>query len=103
MPFDVDGSVVALCEEELTELYPGLNVHGVVGDFDHDLGRIPDGERRLFAFLGGTIGNFPPAERARFLEEVGGLHGPDRPAGARAPTWSRTARRSRRPTTTARA
>ncbi len=76
VPFDVDASVVALCENELTELYPGLNVHGVVGDFDHDLGRIPAGERRLFAFLGGTIGNFAPAERAHLLTRVRELMGP---------------------------
>ena len=76
VPFDVDGSVVALCEEELTELYPGLTVHGVVGDFEHDLGQIPAGERRLFAFLGGTIGNFYPAERADFLARIRELMGP---------------------------
>ena len=49
------------------ELYPGLHVHGVVGDFGRDLERVPDGRRRLFAFLGGTIGNLYPGERARFL------------------------------------
>ncbi len=76
VPFDVDGSVVALCEAELTELYPGLTVHGVVGDFEHDLGKIPAGERRLFAFLGGTIGNFHPQERADFLARVRELMGP---------------------------
>ena len=76
VPFDVDGSVVALCEEQLTELYPGLTVHGVVGDFEHDLGRIPAGDRRLFAFLGGTVGNLHPAERAGFLRRVRELMGP---------------------------
>ena len=76
VPFDVDASVVELCEQELTELYPGLTVHGVVGDFEHDLGRIPAGERRLFAFLGGTIGNLHPAERADFLTRLRGLMGP---------------------------
>ncbi len=75
VPFDVDGSVVALCEEELTELYPGLVVHGVVGDFEHDLGKIPPGERRLFAFLGGTIGNFHEGERADFLTRIRALMG----------------------------
>ena len=56
-------SVVERCADELAELYPGLAVHGVVGDFERDLGHIPTGERRLFAFLGGTIGNLYPAER----------------------------------------
>ncbi len=70
LPFDVDESVVQACATELTELYPGLRVHGVVGDFDRDLERVPDGDRRLFAFLGGTIGNFYPEERTAFLARV---------------------------------
>ena len=67
VPFDFDPTVVEACALELTELYPGLDVHGVVGDFGRDLDRIPDGNRRLFAFLGGTIGNLAPDERAEFL------------------------------------
>jgi L-histidine N-alpha-methyltransferase len=76
VPFDVDESVVQACAVELTEIYPGLEVHGVVGDFGRDLERIPAGQRRLFAFLGGTIGNLYPADRARFLERVRQLMGP---------------------------
>jgi L-histidine Nalpha-methyltransferase len=76
VPFDVDESVVESCAEELVELYPGLAVHGVVGDFERDLEHIPEGERRLFAFLGGTIGNLPPAARATFLERLGAVMGP---------------------------
>jgi L-histidine Nalpha-methyltransferase len=76
VPFDVDHSVVERCAAELVELYPGLSVHGVVGDFEHHLAYIPDGDRRLFAFLGGTIGNLYPDERAGFLQRVRGLMGP---------------------------
>ena len=67
VPFDCDGSVVETCADELLELYPGLTVHGLVGDFGRDLERVPDGQRRLFAFLGGTIGNLYPDERSEFL------------------------------------
>jgi L-histidine Nalpha-methyltransferase len=67
VPFDVDESVVEACAVELLEMYPGLRVHGVVGDFARDLERVPDGHRRLFAFLGGTIGNLYPDERESFL------------------------------------
>jgi len=67
VPFDCDPSVIEACATELTELYPGLDVHGVVGDFSRDLGSIPAGSQRLFAFLGGTIGNLLPDERAAFL------------------------------------
>jgi L-histidine N-alpha-methyltransferase len=70
VPFDVDPSVVESCAHELTELYPGLEVHGVVGDFGRDLDRIPTGQQRLFAFLGGTIGNLLPAERKLFLRQL---------------------------------
>lgn len=76
VPFDVDESVVKASADELAELYPGLAVHGVVGDFECDLGAIPEGERRLFAFLGGTVGNFEPQQRARFLAHIRGLVGP---------------------------
>jgi len=73
VPFDVDGSVVEACALELVEHYPGLEVHGVVGDFGRDLEHIPDGRSRLFAFLGGTIGNLFPHERAEFLARLRGL------------------------------
>ncbi len=76
VPFDVDESVVERCARELVELYPGLVVHGVVGDFERDLGHIPPGDRRLVAFLGGTVGNLYPAERARFLRRLRRLMGP---------------------------
>jgi L-histidine Nalpha-methyltransferase len=70
VPFDVSEDVVEQCATELIELFPGLRVHGIVGDFERDLERLPDGERRVFAFLGGTIGNLHRPERARFLERV---------------------------------
>jgi L-histidine N-alpha-methyltransferase len=76
VPFDVDPGVVAACAHELTDLYPGLPVHGVVGDFERDLGHVPDGEHRLIAFLGSTIGNLLPEARARFLGSVRELMGP---------------------------
>ena len=75
VPFDVDPSVVEGCAAELAELYPGLGVEGVVGDFESDLGLIPDGERRVVALLGGTLGNLYPAPRAEFLAKVRALLG----------------------------
>jgi len=77
VPLDVSQATVESCAAELTELYPGLEVHGVVGDFDRDLERVPAGRRRLFAFLGGTIGNLFPDERAAFLARLRELMLPD--------------------------
>lgn len=74
VPLDVTEGMVRDCARELTGEYQGLRVHGVVGDFERHLDRVPDAVgSRLVAFLGGTIGNFPPGSRRRFLREVGGL------------------------------
>lgn len=70
VPVDVSQLVVEQCAEELCEIYPGLAVHGLIGDFQRDLEHIPDGERRMFAFLGGTIGNLHPEERLRFFGAI---------------------------------
>jgi L-histidine Nalpha-methyltransferase len=78
VPLDVTESVVRDCAAELVDEYPGLRVHGVIGDFERHLDRVPaaDGPR-IVAFLGGTIGNFAPGSRRRFLRSVAGLLGPD--------------------------
>ena len=70
VPVDVSGLVVERCAKELCEVYPGLVVHGLIGDFQRDLEHIPDGERRMFAFLGGTVGNLHPDERLRFFGAI---------------------------------
>ena len=82
MPFDVDESVVVACADELVEAYPGLTVHGVVGDFDSDLSLIPPGQHRVFAFLGGTVGNLEPDQRDAVPDRGGRADGPHRRAAA---------------------
>ncbi len=80
VPFDVAESVVRSSAEALVREYPGLQIHGVVGDFERHLDRIPppvEGEPRIVALLGGTIGNFPPGSRRRLLRKIGELLGPD--------------------------
>jgi L-histidine N-alpha-methyltransferase len=77
VPVDVTESMVRDCAQELTLEYPGLRVHGVIGDFERHLDRVPSTDgARLVAFLGGTIGNFPPGSRRRFLRQIGELLGP---------------------------
>ena len=46
------------------------SVHAVVGDFERHLSALPAGERRLFVFLGSTIGSLTIAARERFLQAV---------------------------------
>jgi L-histidine N-alpha-methyltransferase len=70
VPLDVSESALAEAAEAISKDYPGLNVRGVVGDFTQHLALLPGGQPRVVAFLGGTIGNFLPAERAAFLRSV---------------------------------
>ncbi|MBA2608585.1 MAG: L-histidine N(alpha)-methyltransferase [Actinobacteria bacterium] len=70
VPFDVAESTLRDAAEALMNEYPGLDVHGIVGDFGHDIVHIPREGRRLIALLGSTIGNFTPDERAQMLRTV---------------------------------
>lgn len=70
VPFDVSEETLRQAVDQLAERYPGVAMHGVVGDFHHHLGEIPTGGTRLVAFLGSTIGNLRPAERRRFLADL---------------------------------
>ncbi|MEA2348919.1 MAG: L-histidine Nalpha-methyltransferase [Thermoleophilaceae bacterium] len=77
VPVDVSDTVVERCAQELTEQFPDLSVHGLVGDFSRHLIHMPEGEKRLFAFLGGTIGNLYPPERIAFLASIADLMAAD--------------------------
>ena len=70
VPFDVDESVLTMAGKQINEEYPEVAVHAVVGDFEHHLSLLPTGGRRLFALLGGTIGNLLPEQRASFLSTL---------------------------------
>jgi L-histidine Nalpha-methyltransferase len=74
VPLDVTESMVLSCADELVDEFPGLRVHGIVGDFEHHLPHVPEPEGpRIVAFLGGTIGNFTPGTRRRFLRAIAKL------------------------------
>lgn len=70
VPFDVSEGIVRRVAHELVSEYPSLHVHGVIGDFLSHMEHIPDGGKRLVAFLGGTIGNLEPAVARQFLISV---------------------------------
>ena len=92
VPVDVSESALVQAGDALAVEYPGLTVHAVVSDFEEYLGLEPSagtapsgtapsptasadsgdavGGPRLVAFLGSTIGNMVPAERALFLRRV---------------------------------
>jgi L-histidine Nalpha-methyltransferase len=70
VPQDVSASALRATAATIAEEYQHLDVHGVVGDFTERLERLPGESPRLVAFLGGTIGNLLPEERAGFLGSV---------------------------------
>lgn len=83
VPFDNSAATLRVAAREVAEEYPGLRVHGVVGDFEHHLGHLPLDDvdappdtlpraPAMVMLLGGTVGNFSPARRPAFLDAVSG-------------------------------
>jgi L-histidine Nalpha-methyltransferase len=70
VPVDVSAAALEEAVPGLVADYPDLAVHGVVGDFIADLRSVPKVGRRLVVLLGGTIGNFEPDDRRRFLDAL---------------------------------
>jgi L-histidine Nalpha-methyltransferase len=70
VPFDVSDEFLRSAATTLSEEFDTLDIHLVIGDFHHHLAEIPTDGRRMIAFLGGTIGNLDPAQRARFLFDL---------------------------------
>ncbi|MEU1309409.1 L-histidine N(alpha)-methyltransferase [Streptomyces cinnamoneus] len=67
VPVDVSESALSGAAATLLAEHPALTVHALVADFQYGLA-LPDVPGpRIVAFLGGTIGNLLPPERATFL------------------------------------
>lgn len=70
-PVDVDPTVLTASAAALRRDRPRLRVRPVIGDFQDRLRMERLQGPRLVAFLGSTIGNLLPDERARFLHGLG--------------------------------
>ena len=78
VPVDVSETTVRASARELVAVHPRLAVHGIVGDVERHLEHLPQpAGPRVLAFLGGTVGNFLPGARRRFLRELEGRLGPE--------------------------
>ncbi|MFI6063222.1 L-histidine N(alpha)-methyltransferase [Streptomyces sp. NPDC051286] len=76
VPVDVSESALRGAAETLLAERPDLSIHALIADFTDEL-TLPDTPGpRLVAFLGGTIGNLLPDERAVFLKSVRSLLSP---------------------------
>jgi L-histidine N-alpha-methyltransferase len=76
VPVDVSESALTDAAAALSAEYPGVEVLPVLADFEHQLLLLPQPSERLIVFLGGTIGNFEPVQRAHFLEAARATMGP---------------------------
>ncbi len=70
VPQDVSPSALEGAIEQLAREFPSLELQGIVSDFTDTLQNLPADGRRTIAFLGGTLGNLTPEERAVFLADV---------------------------------
>ncbi|BBX99280.1 L-histidine N(alpha)-methyltransferase [Mycobacterium lacus] len=76
VPFDVDAGMLSATASAVQREYEGVEIHAVCGDFEEHLTEIPGGGRRLFVFLGSTIGNLTPAPRTEFLATLAAVMRP---------------------------
>ncbi|MGB6205835.1 L-histidine N(alpha)-methyltransferase [Mycobacterium sp.] len=76
VPFDVDASILSAAATAIQREYPDIEIAAVCGDFEEHLSEIPDGGRRLFVFLGSTIGNLTTEPRAEFLATLAAVMKP---------------------------
>ncbi|OHU97645.1 L-histidine N(alpha)-methyltransferase [Mycobacterium talmoniae] len=76
VPFDVDAGILEAAGAAIQREYPTIETAAVCGDFEEHLAEIPGGGRRLFVFLGSTIGNLTPQPRAEFLASLAGVLAP---------------------------
>ena len=77
VPVDVSEAALITASRRVLDEYPGLAVHAVVSDFEEHLGLPEGGGPRLVAFLGSTIGNLLPPQRAAFLASIRARLAPD--------------------------
>ncbi|MBC9729686.1 L-histidine N(alpha)-methyltransferase [Streptomyces sp. TRM68367] len=77
VPVDVSESALTQAGHALVGQRPGLNVHALIADFTAGLAQPGTPGPRLVAFLGGTIGNLLPSERATLLSSIRSLLSPN--------------------------
>ena len=72
LPLEISEDALVQAGERLVDARPWVEVRGYVGDFHHDLGKVPRAGRRLLAFLGSTLGNLLPGDREGLVREIAG-------------------------------
>jgi L-histidine Nalpha-methyltransferase len=69
-PIDIDTDTLMAAAERLVDVFPRLHVHCVSTTYENGLRLLPAAERRLFLFLGSSLGNMELPEIDRLLTEL---------------------------------
>lgn len=71
---DVSAGILQSSAEQLIADYSTLQVHGLVGTYEMALAALPPAQlpTRTIAFLGSSLGNFPPEKCDAFFARVKG-------------------------------
>lgn len=70
IPVDISNSAIQHSAEELIERFPELTINGIVADFFDQIDLIPADNKRMFCFLGSTLGNFDEETAHVFLRSL---------------------------------
>ena len=70
LPFDISQQAVEKSSNMLSDMFPAINIKGMVADFHTQLDIIPRRKNRLFCFFGSTLGNFSRQEATEFITRL---------------------------------
>lgn len=70
VPVDVSDVAVEKSSNILLNKFPGIRIHGIVADFISQLDVIPKDTKKVFCFLGSTIGNLSMEKIKQFLVDL---------------------------------
>ena len=73
LPLDISSDALERIVLDLSRGYKTLRIQGLAGDFARTLDRIPQGGRRLIAFLGSTIGNLDRQDAISLMRRISRL------------------------------
>lgn len=78
VPIDISPTVVTEFGEQLLADYPSLHIRGLICDYHQALGALREeaDQRRLYLFLGSSLGNYTPPQAVQLLQEVRLAMGP---------------------------
>ncbi len=69
-PVDISRPALEASMKELTCMFPDLAVRGIVADYIHQMHLVPGERKKLYCFLGSTIGNLERDEATVFVRDI---------------------------------